>query len=40
MSKEELQELHVIYPEYLKDEFWDFCNCIEAAKKYNAFKVR
>lgn len=40
MSKDELQELHVIYPEYLKDEFWDFCKRVECAKNYNAFKVR
>ena len=40
MSKEELQGLHVLYPEYLKDEFWEFCNRIESIKSYNAFKVR
>lgn len=40
MSKEELQALHVIYPEYLKDEFWEFWSRVEDVKNYNAFKVR
>ena len=40
MSKEEVQGLNVIYPEYLKDEFWEFSNRVESMKNYNAFKIR
>lgn len=40
MSKEELEKLHVLYPEYLKDEFWEFCKKREIISSYNAFKVR
>lgn len=38
MSREELQEVEHLYPEYLKDEFWRFLN--EDYLGYDAFKVR
>lgn len=40
MSKEEIKNLHVLYPEYLKDEFWEFRSRVESIKNYNAYKVR
>ena len=40
MSREEIQELNVIYPEYLKDEFWEFRSRIDSIKNYDAYKVR
>jgi ADP-ribose pyrophosphatase YjhB (NUDIX family) len=38
MSREELQEVEHLYPEYLRDEFWRFLN--EDYLGYDAFKVR
>lgn len=38
MSREELQEVEYLYPEYLRDEFWRFLN--EDYLGYDAFKVR
>ena len=38
MSKEELEDLEVLYPEYLKDELWRFLE--EDYHGYNAFKIR
>lgn len=40
MSKDEIQGLHVLYPEYLKDEFWEFRSRVESIKNYNGFKIR
>lgn len=38
MSREEIQNVEHLYPEYLRDEFWRFIN--EDYLGYNAFKVR
>ncbi|MEG0829251.1 MAG: NUDIX hydrolase [Anaerovoracaceae bacterium] len=38
MSKEEMSNLEVLYPEYLKDELWKFLE--EDYYGYNAFKIR
>ena len=38
MTREELDEIQTIYPEYLKDEFWRFLR--EDYLGYNAFKIR
>ena len=38
MTREQMAELQVLYPEYLKDEFWRFLN--EDYFGYNAFKIR
>lgn len=38
MSREEIQEVEHLYPEYLRDEFWRFLN--EDYLGYDAFKVR
>lgn len=38
MSREEMCDLEVLYPEYLKDELWRFLE--EDYYGYNAFKVR
>lgn len=38
MTRQEVQDIKVLYPEYLKDEFWRFMN--EDYKGYNAFKRR
>ncbi len=38
MSRQEIEELPVLYPEYLKDEFWRYLN--EDYFAYNAFKLR
>ncbi|MDO4870362.1 MAG: NUDIX hydrolase [Bacillota bacterium] len=38
MSKEEMADLEVLYPEFLKDEFW---HLLEDGKlEYNAFRMR
>ena len=38
LSKEEMAGLEVLYPEFLKDEFWDL---LENGKlEYNAFRMR
>ncbi len=38
MSKEEMARLEVLYPEYLKDEFWEL---LDSGKlQYNAFRMR
>ena len=38
MSREEIAKLEVLYPEYLKDEFWQL---LESGKlQYNAFRMR
>lgn len=38
MSREEIEKVEYLYPEYLRDEFWRFLN--EDYLGYNAFKVR
>lgn len=38
MTREEVMDIQVLYPEYLKDEFWRFLN--EDYFGYNAFKTR
>lgn len=38
MSREEIEQVEHLYPEYLRDEFWRFLN--EDYLGYNAFKVR
>lgn len=38
MTREELERVENLYPEYLRDEFWRFLN--EDYLGYNAFKVR
>ena len=38
MTREEIEKIRVLYPEYLKDEFWRFLE--EDYSGYNAFKVR
>ncbi len=38
MSRQEIEEIPVLYPEYLKDEFWRYLN--EDYFAYNAFKLR
>ena len=38
MSREEIENIEYLYPEYLRDEFWRFLN--EDYLGYNAFKVR
>lgn len=38
MSREELSQLEVLYPEYLKDELWSFLE--EDFHGYDAFKIR
>lgn len=38
MSREEIEAVEHLYPEYLRDEFWRFLN--EDYLGYNAFKVR
>lgn len=38
MTREEMMEIQVLYPEYLKDEFWRLLN--EDYFGYNAFKLR
>lgn len=38
MSREEMGNLEVLYPEYLKDELWRFLE--EDYYGYNAFKIR
>lgn len=38
MSREEIEEIPVLYPTYLKDEFWRFLS--EDYLGYNAFKLR
>ncbi|HIU25201.1 MAG TPA: NUDIX hydrolase [Candidatus Copromorpha excrementigallinarum] len=38
MSRQELDEIQTLYPEYLKDEFWRFLR--EDYLGYNAFKIR
>lgn len=38
MTREEIEKIQVIYPEYLKDEFWRFLE--EDYSGYNAFKIR
>ncbi len=40
MSREEIEKLDTLYPDYLKDEFWEFFRRIEEIKNYNVFKVR
>ena len=38
MSREEMTDLEVLYPEFLKDEFWQL---LESGKlEYNAFRMR
>ncbi|MCI5535375.1 MAG: NUDIX hydrolase [Clostridiales bacterium] len=38
MSREEIEQVEHLYPEYLRDEFWRFLD--EDYLGYNAFKVR
>lgn len=38
MSREEISQLEVLYPEYLKDELWSFLE--EDYCGYDAFKIR
>lgn len=38
MSRQEIEALPALYPEYLKDEFWRYLN--EDYFAYNAFKLR
>lgn len=38
MSREEIAELEVLYPEFLKDEFWQLLD--EGKLEYNAFRMR
>ena len=38
MSREEIEQVEHLHPEYLRDEFWRFLN--EDYLGYNAFKVR
>jgi len=38
MSREEISELEVIYPEYLRDELWHFLS--SRTEGYDAFKLR
>lgn len=38
MTREEIEKIQVLYPEYLKDEFWRFLE--EDYSGYNAFKIR
>lgn len=38
MTKEELQAVEHVYPEYLKDELWDILD--QGGPVHNAFKVR
>ena len=38
MSREEIEQVEHMYPEYLRDEFWRFLD--EDYLGYNAFKVR
>lgn len=40
MSREEIEGLDVLYPDYLKDEFWEFLQRIDTIKNHNVFKVR
>ena len=38
LTREEIARLEVLYPEYLKDEFWEL---LDSGKlKYNAFRMR
>ena len=38
MTRSEIEDIQVLYPEYLKDEFWRFLH--EDYLGYNAFKTR
>ena len=38
MSREEMANLPIIYPEYLKDEFWELLD--NGKLQYNAFRMR
>ena len=38
MSRDEMAQLEVFYPEYLKDEFWELWS--EGKLQYNAFRMR
>ena len=38
MSREEIEKIEVLYPEYLKDELWKFIE--KDYLNYNAFKIR
>ena len=38
LSREEMSDLEVLYPEFLKDEFWDLLD--NGKLEYNAFRMR
>ena len=38
LSREEMSGLEVLYPEFLKDEFWDLL--MNGKLEYNAFRMR
>ncbi len=40
MSREEIRELEVLYPTYLKDEIWEILGQATAGRRHNPFKLR
>jgi len=38
MSREEMEKLEILYPEWLKTELWDVIS--KEIKGYNTFKIR